>query len=105
MSIFQFNHHNKPGILAIIDYLIWGFLLFLAIFFSWIFLFVYKHLYMIILQESAIIDLKSNLVITKVSKSKFDDVVKNFEQKHMPLVNINFDKLENPFASNTENKK
>jgi hypothetical protein len=95
------KNHRKTGILSIIVYLLWIFLILACIFFSWIFLFVYRHLYAVTVQEAAIISLKSDLVVTKVDRPKFDAIAKAFEQKKNPLFSINFEKLKNPFESKT----
>ncbi|MFA5134060.1 MAG: hypothetical protein WC459_04625 [Patescibacteria group bacterium] len=99
MFTFQSKISKKIGLAAITNYFIWTFLLLAAIFFSWIFLFVYRHLYAVIIQEAAIANLKSNLVISKVDRIKFDNIIKKFEQKKLPLSTISFDKLNNPFKS------
>lgn len=85
--------------MAITNYLVWGFLVLLAIFFSWLFLFVYKYLYTAVVQEIAIANLKSQLTITKVHRINFDDLIKKSETKQTPAVSINFGNLKNPFKS------
>lgn len=107
MFISQFKNHKKIGLLAITNYLVWGFLVLTIVFFSWLFLFIYRHIYAAIVQEIAIANLKSQLVVTKVNKTKFDDLIKKFEAKQTPSVTINFGGLKNPFKSETapETKK
>lgn len=99
MSIFPFKNHRKLGLLAITNYLVWGFLVLLTIFFSWLFLFVYKYLYTAVVQGIAIANLKSQLTITKVHRVNFDNLAKKSEAKQMPAVSINFGNLKNPFKS------
>ena len=91
--------------MAINSYFIWGFLILLLICFSYLFLFVYRYLYAVVIQEVAIISLKSNLIVTKVNRTKFDSVIKNFEDKKTPLINISFDKLKNPFESASQEEE
>ncbi|MFH1193802.1 MAG: hypothetical protein V1661_02305 [bacterium] len=97
MFIFPSKNRKQSGILSIIVYLLWAFLILACVFFSWIFLFVYRHLYAVTVQEAAIISLKSDLIVTKVDRPKFDAIVNAFEQKKTPLISINFEKLKNPF--------
>lgn len=99
MFIFPFKNHKNFGLLAITNYLVWGFVISLAIFFSWLFLFVYKHLYSAVVQEMAIISLKSQLAITKVHRISFDELEKKFQAKQTPAISVNFDGLKNPFKS------
>lgn len=102
MSIFQLK--QKISATAIMRYsmLISGLLT--AIFFSWLFLFIYKHIYFVIAQETAIINLRSQLVITKVHKTRFNNIIKKFETKQKPLATVNFKILKNPFKSDMESK-
>lgn len=97
MFIFPFKNHRQFGLLAITNYLVWGFVILLLIFFSWLFLFVYKYLYTAVVQEMAIINLKSQLAITKVRRVNFDELVKKSQTKQAPAVSINFENLKNPF--------
>lgn len=99
MFIFPFKNHKNFGLLAITNYLIWGFIVLLLIFFSWLFLFVYKYLYTAVVQEIAIINLKSELTITKVHRVNFDELIKKSQAKQTPAVVINFAGLKNPFKS------
>lgn len=101
MSIFPSKNRKKTRILSTIVYLLWVFLILTCIFFSWVFLFIYRHLYAVTVQEAAIISLKSDLVVAKVNRLKFDAIVQSFEAKKTPLVSINFEKLKNPFESKT----
>ena len=87
------------------NYFIWIFIIIALIFFSWIFLFVYRYLYAVIIQEVAIAALKSNLIVTKVNKTNFDDIIKSFEQKKTPLITIDFSKIKNPFISSAPEEK
>lgn len=99
MSTFLFKNHKKFGLLAITNYLILVFIILLAVFFSWLFLFVYKYLYTAVVQEMAIVNLKSQLIITKVHRVNFEELLKKSEAKQAPSVTINFEGLKNPFKS------
>ena len=105
MFIFPFKNHKKFGLLAITNYLLWGFAILLLFFFSWLFLFVYKYLYTAVVQEIAIINLKSELTITKVRRVNFDELIKKSQAKQTPAVSINFGDLKNPFKSETISSK
>lgn len=83
----------------IISYFIWGFIVISLVVFSWLFLFVYKYLYFAIVQEVAIINLQSQLTITKVQKADFDNLLKKSEEKKNPTTTIIFDNIPNPFKS------
>jgi len=98
MSIFP-SKYKKFGALALISYFLWGFLILILIFFSWIFLFVYQNLYTVLIQEAAIVSLKSDLLVAKVNRTKFDAIVNDFEQKKTPFISINFETIKNPFKT------
>lgn len=72
--------------------------------FSWLFLFIYKHLYTVIIQEAAISSLRAELTITKVRKPQYEQLLKKFEEKKSPAAVINFQTLHNPFASKIDKK-
>ncbi len=97
MSTFPFKNRGNVTLIAIINYFVWAFIVLAAVLFSWLFLFVYRNIYTVITQQMAIANLKTELVITKVHKTQFDNLVKKFEEKQMPSVVINFDGLSNPF--------
>lgn len=99
MFIFPFKNRENSGLLAITNYLIWGFIVLLAVFFSWLFLFIYKYLYTAVVQEIAIVNLKSQLTITKVHRAGFDELVKKSQAKQTPAIFIDFGSLKNPFKS------
>ncbi|MFC1612576.1 hypothetical protein ACFL29_01870 [Patescibacteria group bacterium] len=90
---------KKLSILSIIKYSIIALLIVILVVFSWLFLFIYKHLYFAIVQEVAIINLRSQLVITKVQKTEFNNLLQNFVEKQTPITTINFKALRNPFKS------
>ncbi|MBU1180119.1 hypothetical protein KJ885_04195 [Patescibacteria group bacterium] len=98
MFISPFKN-RKLSLVRLIRYIFWVLILLALIFFSWLFLFIYKYLYFAIVQEAAIINLKSQLVITKVNKVQFDGIVKKYEEKQNPLTVINFKVLKNPFIT------
>lgn len=87
-----------------INYFIWGFIVGTLILFSWLFLFIYKHLYTIIIQEAAISSLRAELTITKVRKPQYEQLIKKFEEKKSPATIINFQALNNPFESKIDKK-
>ena len=88
--------------MVIITYFVWAFIILALVASSWLFLFIYRHIYFAIIQEVAIANLKSQLIITKVNKQEFDAVIKNLEIKQKPLSTINFKGLGNPFKTVAE---
>ena len=99
MFIFPAKDHKKYGVLVTVSYFIWAFIIILLVIASWLFLFVYNHLYFALIQETAIANLKSELIITKVNKQEFDNLIKNSETKNAPLTTINFKGVKNPFKT------
>jgi len=95
MSTFQFKKYPK----LIANTLSWIILSAFFIATIYIFLFIYKNIYFAIIQEIAIIDLKSELTITKVHKQKFEILYENYLKKENPKIIINFEKIKNPFKS------
>jgi len=95
--MFTFHFKKTPKLLAnTLSWLIISAFLIAAIY---IFLFIYQNIYFAIVQELAIINLKSELTITKVHKQRFDSLYESYLTKDSPLIIINFQKLNNPFKS------
>lgn len=97
MFTFPFKNRANITLIMIINYFVWAFIISAAILFSWLFLFVYKNIYTVVTQQMAIANLKTELTITKVHKTQFNNLVNKFEEKQMPSVVINFNGLANPF--------
>lgn len=104
MFIFPSKNPAKLGIIIIINYFIWGFVAGTFVVFSWLFLFIYNHLYAVIIQGAAISSLRAELTITKVRKPQYEQLIKKFEEKQSPLSTINFAALKNPFKAAAEAK-
>lgn len=83
----------------------WGFLLALSVFLSWLFLFIYRHVYAAISQEAAISNLRSELAITKVQKIQYEGLAAKFSDKQSLQIIINFSSLQNPFKSTAITKE
>ena len=99
MSTSLFKNHKQTNIQIIINYIFLFIFILILIFFSWLFLFIYNHVYFALVEEMAIINLKSQFVIMKVHKTQFNNLVKNYETKQKPLIEVNFKNLKNPFKS------
>ncbi len=102
MSTFPIKNRGNITLITIINYFVWGFLVSTAILFSWLFLFVYRNIYTVVTEQMAISNLKTELIIAKVHKTQFDNLVKKFEEKQMPSTIINFGGLSNPFKAEAE---
>ncbi|PIR66709.1 MAG: hypothetical protein COU51_02410 [Parcubacteria group bacterium CG10_big_fil_rev_8_21_14_0_10_36_14] len=99
MFIFPSKKQSKFGIATILNYVVWTFLVLVLIFFSWLFLFIYRHIYAVVVEETAIVNLKSQLVITKVHKTQFLETLKRLEEKQSPVILLDFSKIKNPFKT------
>ncbi len=104
MFTFPFKNRGNITLITILNSFVWVFIILAAILFSWLFLFVYKNIYTVITQQMAIANLKTELIITKVRKTQFDNLVKKLEEKQMPSVVINFNGLANPFKPEIKTK-
>jgi hypothetical protein len=99
MLIFPPENHKKFGILFIVNSFIWILIILALIAASWLFLFVYNHLYSAMVQKTAIINLRSQFIIAKVDKQGFDNLIKEIEAKRKPISTINFKNVGNPFVA------
>ena len=99
MSISLFKKNNNFSALRVIHYTFFGIITVAIVFFSWLFLFVYKQVYFAIVEETAIINLRSQLVITKVHKTQFDNLLKKYKEKQNPAIILNFKNIKNPFKT------
>lgn len=95
--MFIFQSKKIPKIIA--GALSWIILVAFFITTAYIFLFIYKNIYFAVIQEIAIINLKSELTITKVHKQRFDSLYQKYLEKNNPLITINFANSKNPFKS------
>ena len=97
MAMFTFRYKKIPFLIS--KNLGWLALGISLIIFAYVFLFVYKHVYFAIVQDIAISNLRSELVISKVNKPQFDQLIQSFNSKKNPASMIDFSKISNPFAS------
>jgi hypothetical protein len=97
MFILPNKNNKKNAALIVINAFLLAFILIAMIVFSWLFLFVYKYLYSAVVQETAILNLRSQLIVTKVHKTEYEAAVKQFEDKINPSTTIIFNNIANPF--------
>lgn len=64
---------------------------------AWLFIFIYKYLYFAIINEMVILNIKSDLVISRVQKNRLEELERTSAAKNNPEIIVNFAGLRNPF--------